>query len=378
MNSLVALRVQHPQINTLQAFDQSQQTELQNKSTRMAQARQGLEWVGSMALGAMDGKLDGQADPQRWNEGLDVLAQSGVDKSVTDFLRGRPDLAPTIARASLDTMQQLSVANSDRDYQLALKRFDQQVAEASEASAHRAWQREQAMKPEPGFRMLSAEEAAGMGLPEGSWQVGPDNKVHQIGGSGQTINVGSEVGAIPQGYELFTDPESGARSLRPIPGGPVAAEQEAAASAAEASAGRKETTANVVVQDIERAVEQIKSNPALTTGVGAQLTSGIGGTPARDVGALLDTVKANAGFAELQAMRESSPTGGALGQVTERELAFLQSTIGSLEQSQSQEQLVRNLERVKEAYLDIIHGKGNRPETPLAEQSIDALLEKYR
>lgn len=190
-NSLVALGVQQPQINTLAAFDQSQANELQNKSTRMAQARQGLEWVGSMALGAMGGKLDGEADPARWEEGISMLAGQ-VDDSVLQELRARPDLAPVIARASLDTMQQLSVANSDRDYELALKRFDQQVAEAADASQHRAWQRDQASQPDPGFTLLTPDEVQAAQLPPGSYQRGPDNKIYEIGGGGQTINIGGE------------------------------------------------------------------------------------------------------------------------------------------------------------------------------------------
>src|SRR5690606_12677220 len=76
---------------------------------------------------------------------------------------------------------------------------------------------------------------------------------------------------------------------------------------------------------------------------------------------LVDTIKANAAFDKLQAMRDSSPTGGALGQVSERELSYLQATIGNLEQSQGAEQLEDNLKRVKNAYLDIVHGPGNGP-----------------
>ena len=60
-------------------------------------------------------------------------------------------------------------------------------------------------------------------------------------------------------------------------------------------------------------------------------------------------------------MRDASPTGGALGQVSERELALLQNSVAALEQSQSKEQFVRNLNIVREKYLDTIHGPGNRP-----------------
>lgn len=119
--------------------------------------------------------------------------------------------------------------------------------------------------------------------------------------------------------------------------------------------------ANIVTQDIDRAISLIDTSSLPTTGIGGQLLSNVGGTSARDVGALIDTVKANAGFAELQKMRNNSPTGGALGQVSEREIAYLQSTIGNLEQSQTADQLKDNLRRVKNAYMDIIHGEGKGP-----------------
>jgi hypothetical protein len=118
---------------------------------------------------------------------------------------------------------------------------------------------------------------------------------------------------------------------------------------------------NVVTQDIDRAISKIDNSTLPTTGMVGQILSNFGGTAARDVGALIDTVKANAGFAELQKMRNNSPTGGALGQVSEREIAYLQATIGNLEQSQSDDQLKDNLRRVKNNYMDIIHGEGKGP-----------------
>jgi hypothetical protein len=126
--------------------------------------------------------------------------------------------------------------------------------------------------------------------------------------------------------------------------------------------------ANVVTQDIDRALDLVEKNPATTTGFAGPYISKIGGTPANDVRALVDTVKANAGFAELQKMRDNSPTGGALGQVSEREIAYLQATIGNMEQSQTADQFKDNLRRVKNAYSDIIHGAGNGPREKLGFQ----------
>lgn len=119
--------------------------------------------------------------------------------------------------------------------------------------------------------------------------------------------------------------------------------------------------ANIVTQDIDRALNTIKTSTLPTTGATGNVLSMVGGTAAHDLGKLLDTVKSNAGFQELSKMRQSSPTGAALGNVTERETALLQATIGNLEQSQSREQLEDNLRRVKNTYLDIIHGEGKGP-----------------
>ena len=60
-------------------------------------------------------------------------------------------------------------------------------------------------------------------------------------------------------------------------------------------------------------------------------------------------------------MRQASPTGAALGSVTERELSLLQATTGNLEQSQTAAQFKDNLRRLKNVHLDIIHGEGNGP-----------------
>lgn len=60
-------------------------------------------------------------------------------------------------------------------------------------------------------------------------------------GTSVNINSGSEVGTIPQGYELFTDPATGARSMRKIEGGP--ADEAAAKDAGKAQSAASELLA---------------------------------------------------------------------------------------------------------------------------------------
>lgn len=123
-----------------------------------------------------------------------------------------------------------------------------------------------------------------------------------------------------------------------------------------AGSGIKDTTGALVVNDaISRAMPLLNG---WTTGIGSYLKH-LPGTDAQKVSNLLATVQANIGFDKLQAMREASPTGGALGQVSERELSFLQGVFGSLEQSQTADELRYNLGLLQHVYNNIIHGPGN-------------------
>lgn len=79
-----------------------------------------------------------------------------------------------------------------------------------------------------------------------------------------------------------------------------------------------------------------------------ELTKVIPGTASRNLDAKLDTLRATLGFAELQTMRDNSPTGGAVGNLTERELALLSSLIGSLDQGQDPDQLLAILRKQRD------------------------------
>lgn len=102
----------------------------------------------------------------------------------------------------------------------------------------------------------------------------------------------------------------------------------------------------LIANKLDEAIGQVRGGLDGTAGRNAFL-SNVPGTQAKNLSATLDTIKANIGFEELQRMRDNSPTGGALGQVTEKEIAFLQSVLGSLDQGQSPQQLRENLQRAK-------------------------------
>lgn len=99
-----------------------------------------------------------------------------------------------------------------------------------------------------------------------------------------------------------------------------------------------------VADAIDRALGMVD---VWSAGPGAML-KGVPMTRSLDLAAQLETIKANLGFDELQAMRDNSPTGGALGQVAVQELEALRSTLASLRQDQSPAQLKAGLSRIKE------------------------------
>lgn len=100
-----------------------------------------------------------------------------------------------------------------------------------------------------------------------------------------------------------------------------------------------------------------------TVGVGS-LMQGVPESSARNFKAELDTLKANIAFGELTAMREASKTGGALGQVSERELALLESALGALDQGQSPQQFIQQLNLIKasiQRWQQAVAGQGAAP-----------------
>lgn len=209
-----------------------------------------------------------------------------------------------------------------------------------------------------GFRPMSAEEKAAAGLPPDiPAQIGPDGKIDVIGGSGVNVDV-NNMGNIPAGYKVDYDAQGNPVSMSPVPGSPAAAEAAAAADKALLADENQAQGANIVVEDVGRAIDLIKKDPTFTTGVFGKMLSGVGGTNANSVGELVKTVKANSAFDQLQSMRAASPTGGALGAVSDTEMGLLQSAIGSLEQSQNSDQLVHNLKRVQGIYNEIVNGPG--------------------
>lgn len=123
---------------------------------------------------------------------------------------------------------------------------------------------------------------------------------------------------------------------------------------------RAEKAANVIAQ-VDEAMSMVSP---YTSGLIGSVSGLIPGTNAKDLQKAIDSIKANIGFDELQAMRDASKTGGALGQVAVQELNSLQATLGSLDRTQSPQALYKNLQDIRDRYSKVagivgqIQGKG--------------------
>lgn len=196
---------------------------------------------------------------------------------------------------------------------------------------------------------------------------------------------GLKQGTIPAGYRMNAE-----GNLEAIPGGPTTTPlapkelqaREAKYPMATQAVKTVESKADKLIADIET----LKNHPGLPSITGTVY----GRTPSvtaegRAAQALYDSIVARGGFQELAAMRAASPTGGALGNVSNQEGQQLKDAFGTLNRTQDAADLRRQLgrvaddvrgakQRVREAYdMTYDYKAGSAPTTPAAGGKDDPL-----
>ena len=163
----------------------------------------------------------------------------------------------------------------------------------------------------------------------------------------QIASVDAAQEKAPTGYKYKNN-----GNLEAIPGGPVDIEQKQLQEKQQNSENLARSKAELVINNVDRAISEIPTRGEWfgTSGFFGKASSFMPGSDGYDVNNTLNTIKANLGFDTLQQMREASPTGGALGSVSERELDLLTSAISSLNIGQSEAQLIENLKAVRKHY----------------------------
>lgn len=200
----------------------------------------------------------------------------------------------------------------------------------------------------PAVLRMAPEGLQAAAIPPG-YSVDPRNVMKVDTGTGTAV-------VAPDGRTITTVGKdvAGAETQRVV--GRETGEKVAGLSKAEQAIQSYEKQQELIKQDIKSAIAKVKGGWAtgLPGAIGRSVLNPTE-TDAKDLDALLNTIKGNIGFDKLQQMRMESPTGGALGAVAVQELEMLQSVLGSLSTSQSQKQLEDNLDRLEKT-LDYFKG----------------------
>lgn len=183
----------------------------------------------------------------------------------------------------------------------------------------------------------------------------------RIAGSVETAKQGAQIEAIPDKVKAEFDAEF------------------------KAEAPKRIRAANDAIARIDSVMEEaglaIEDVGVTTTGLLGQINSKIAGTTAFSLARKIDTIQANLSFDRIAEMRKNSPTGGALGQVSERELSLLGAAVVALDQANEEGEVRRAFEKVLLHYSNwkgVITGQkdadvalsGDVPETPTEQTPV--------
>jgi hypothetical protein len=338
-----------------EALNVGQQAPMQPQRQGLGQRMTGL--LGQIG-GGIRGYLSDDENRARLAMALNTMRLT-PDQGLASAMQSRIETSQAMKLLDQQANRTVSMlrAEGNKVAENAASMIEQNPAMAADiVKQYLSWKAE-SLKPEQKFAVLSPEEAAAEGLPAGAYQRDIDsNRVYAIGGGGTTINMPAQVGSIPEGYRVAYDASGRPVSMEPIPGSKAATEAATAEERQQTRAESATIDATNVLRNVGR-LRTLLENESLMlpiTGVMGELAAKPGKTPAANARALARTISANMAFDQLQAMREQSPTGGALGSVTERELALLESAVASLDFMQDTPQLLQQLQDVENQYMAIM------------------------
>jgi hypothetical protein len=106
-----------------------------------------------------------------------------------------------------------------------------------------------------------------------------------------------------------------------------------------------------ILENSSRAAGQV---PELIKSLGSAPVEALFLQPQRNLNAVIEPLEANLAFDRLELMRRRSKTGGALGNVSDRELALLKSTVASLSNLQDPELILDALQKIENHYTNFL------------------------
>lgn len=188
--------------------------------------------------------------------------------------------------------------------------------------------------------------------------------------------------------QVVTEPDPSGRGLRPIAvpiGGTDAAVDRAAAAdknARKDSQGRLKL--GTTLESLNLNIAEIENGGLPVAGAWGDLRrSAIGriftGDSAFNFGNRTNQITDSAALAEVQNMRDNSPTGGAVGSLTDDERRAIGNAVTALNSSTSADEYLRAAKAFRKLSLDLAYGEGNWTLGPdgqpqLAEQALETTI----
>lgn len=154
---------------------------------------------------------------------------------------------------------------------------------------------------------------------------------------------GQDMARIPQGYRMTKE-----GTLEAIPGGPTTTNISPKEMQIREAKRPQATLALKTFEDktstLEKDINELMNHPGLPsiTGIAAGRLPGIT-AEGRAAEAIYNRIVKAGGFRELQEMRNASPTGGALGQVSNQENTSLQQTFAAIDRTQEAKDIKKQL-----------------------------------
>jgi hypothetical protein len=190
------------------------------------------------------------------------------------------------------------------------------------------------------FRRATPEEAAGYGAAAG--QI--DEQTNRF----YPIN-------LPSGMTVESDGQGG---IKVVQGSGVGASKD---KSEKAEIERRKQQELFVDEFTNTAAEALELLPSFPSGaIGAKYGSIIGkllpASPEGRVVSRLETLKANLSLNTINELRAASPTGGAVGNMTEKEWPLLQQKFGSLEAAEDKKDLEARLKNASITFFNTVNG----------------------
>jgi hypothetical protein len=301
---------------------------------------------------------------------LRELISSGADLNSPETIRQMYSISPKMgaefekSRATLkreQTAADKNLVDLEAGY---MKNARDSLSAVGDQNSYNAW-REQTIKRLPGLANMIPPQYS----PQAKTALMADANKYldqtQITAAQQAqMGVqmrGQDIGRIPVGYRM--SPEG---TLEPIPGGPTTTNLSPKEIQLRESkfpqATQAVNTFEAKTTELEKDLLALKNHPGLAsiTGIAAGRAPGIT-SQGRAAEALYDKITARGGFKELQDMRAASPTGGALGNVSNQEGAQLRAAFAAIDRKQDAADVKKAIDtaladlqgskgRVREAY----------------------------